>query len=147
MSLMGRAFAARRSHWPKGWRQVPPEAQLDLALSIIRRESGMGLARTRKEHVGAGPVKPANCDLGFTPWPEVTEYLTAEVYPGGEKRQTASLLLFVEGGKLKACLSDRDTGRVAFVAASSWIEVMDVLEGGLRDGSLDWRMSRSARPK
>ncbi len=76
--------------------------------------------------------------------PAITEFLTAIVWDDGTPRLRGSLILFSEEGLWKLCLSDKDSGRVAFVTAQTPVEVFGAAEKGLAAGSLDWRASKSA---
>jgi hypothetical protein len=60
----------------------------------------------------------------------------------GKDRRTGSLSLFVEDGRVKAALNDREEGMVAFVSGKSVLELAGSLEKGLQTGTLDWRPSR-----
>jgi len=71
--------------------------------------------------------------------PYLHAFMSETEYDGGGVRKTGTLLLFVDQGLLKACLSDRDVQEVTFVSASSLEGILDRLEGGLREGALEWR--------
>lgn len=75
-------------------------------------------------------------------YPYLFEHMTMTVWEGGGGRETSSLTLFFDEGKLKLCLHDRDAGRVAFVAAYSPEEAFRAMEEGLLAGLLDWRPAR-----
>lgn len=72
-------------------------------------------------------------------YPLLFEMLTETQFADGGARKTSTLLLFVDAGMLKACLSDREESLVAFASAGSFNELLDALEGGLSHDSLDWR--------
>ena len=80
-------------------------------------------------------------------WPALLEFVSADVWPGGESRETGMVMVFVEGGRLKACLSDRDQGLVLFVVADSVGGLFDALEGNLVAGNGDWRRQRERAPR
>jgi hypothetical protein len=62
---------------------------------------------------------------------------------GGDEREPGSLIIFVDDfGLLKACLSDKDTGQVAFVSSDSLEGLLDASERGLAEDRLDWRPSQ-----
>jgi len=76
------------------------------------------------------------------------EYLCLTAWEDGSTRQTSTISLFVDNGQWKARLNDREDGLVAFVAADGFIALLEALESGLRDGTLDWREDRfAAKPK
>jgi len=74
--------------------------------------------------------------------PELVQFLARVSYDDGGSRQPGTLLVFTEHGSLKACLSDRDQGLVAFATSDSFLGLLNVLEEGLAADSLDWRVSR-----
>ena len=78
-------------------------------------------------------------------WPAILEFVSAGQWPDGSKRVVGSIILFVEGHVLKACLNDKDAGAVAFATARSLLELLDVLEGILCNGTGDWRSSKIQR--
>lgn len=61
---------------------------------------------------------------------------------GGHMRTTATANVFAEDGKWKCCLNDRDGSRYAFVSADTLERLLEALEGGLKRGTLDWRVSK-----
>lgn len=73
------------------------------------------------------------------------EFLCESSWEDGKKRQTGSLTVFFDEGVLKACVSDKDAGLVAFVSGASWNGLMQAIEKGLRQGSLEWRRARQGR--
>lgn len=77
-------------------------------------------------------------------FPALLEFVSAERWPDGEAREPGTVLVFVEAGALKACVSDRAQQAVAFVTAgeSGLGGLLDRLESLLASGGLDWRGSR-----
>ena len=75
-------------------------------------------------------------------WPALQEFLCVAVWPDGSSRTTGTITVFVDEGKLKACLNDRAQGLVAFRSAESVLGLFDQLEGLLRGTSGDWRRHR-----
>ena len=73
-------------------------------------------------------------------YPSLVGYLSCDRFDDGSPRQTATLLLFFESGGLKVCLNDRHLSRSAFVTAPNFAEVMDTLESGLTNDTLEWRV-------
>lgn len=99
----------------------------------------------RKPAAGDGPstngLPPGQAQVL---WPALWEFLTATSWPppDGGPRTVGTVLLFVETGRWKACLRDRECGQVAFVSAASAEGLLDALDAGLTNGSLDWRPDR-----
>lgn len=72
-------------------------------------------------------------------YPALAEYLDADKFPDGSARKTSTLLVFVDDGVLKACVSDRAESRVAFFSASTFEGLLDAVEVGLSTDNADWR--------
>lgn len=77
-------------------------------------------------------------------YPNIYEYLVLKTYDDGSYRQTMTMLIFVDGDTLKACLNDRDNNRSAFVEASTFAGLLDSIEAGLREEDLEWRIKGKA---
>ncbi len=71
--------------------------------------------------------------------PFLAAFLSKTTYEDSSPRKTGTLLVFVDQGALKACLSDRDVSEVAFISSGSFEALLDALEQGLREGELEWR--------
>jgi hypothetical protein len=99
----------------------------------------------RQAASSGGPDKGVHLALdakALEVYPALWEYMSEASWGEGKPRELATLLLFLDGGRLKAMLNDRDSGRVAFVTGCSLEEVLEALEGGLVSSSLDWRASQ-----
>lgn len=103
--------------------------------SYLRRQSGACAVGA----LGSAAAPPA---VDQEQLPALTEFLTAVVWPDGAPRQPGSLLLFFEGGKWKACVSDRAQGMVAFLTVPDLLESLQTLEEALRGEKLEWRAKR-----
>lgn len=126
-ALKGRQV--RRGHW--GWR---PTARRKGAWHVTYlRKRG---SSSSKSDGSGGCAAPADEQER---WAALLEHLSASAYPTGEERETGTILLFAEGGRLKACVSDRDQNAVAFVTGSGLLSLLSSVEDGLRDDTLDWR--------
>lgn len=88
--------------------------------------------------------------VAFTPgrddtlssYPNVWAFLFQSSWEDGSAREVGSLTLFGDGGRLKACVNDKDGHRVAFVTGAGLDELLEVLEVGLESDGLDWRAVR-----
>jgi hypothetical protein len=78
-------------------------------------------------------------------WPAIVEFVSAAQWPDGTARAPGSLVMFVEDGRLKVCLNDKDQGAVCFVTARSLLELLDAVETILCNGKGDWRASKPIR--
>jgi len=75
-------------------------------------------------------------------YPCLVDYLSDVTWDDGSARETATLMVLVEDGHLKACLNDRANGRSLWVAVGSFEEAMVALEGHLSGGTGDWRVKK-----
>jgi hypothetical protein len=98
--------------------------------------------KRRKAAGGDGVVftDPGSCDV-FVRYPGLWSMLALRAYPDGVARQTATLLLFIDGGQLKVCLNDRDQELQAWATGASLHDLLGALEAGLQADTLDWRAS------
>jgi len=78
-------------------------------------------------------------------YPTLWEWLTAEKFDDGTFRTTASLLIFVQSGELKACINDRQFSRSAFLTAATVESLLHTLDEKLEADSLDWRVKSNNR--
>jgi len=74
--------------------------------------------------------------------PVLWSFLSATEHVDGTARETGTILVFVEGGLVKACVRDREVGEVAFVTGVGLENLLGRIEQGLDAGSLDWRAER-----
>lgn len=77
-------------------------------------------------------------------FPALAEFLTV-TQVDGQKREPASLILFVEDGWPKICLSDRQLGRVCFHTDQTFLGCLEGLEANLEAGQVDWRAKRGKK--
>lgn len=75
-------------------------------------------------------------------FPALVDFLCAEEWPDGSERKPGTLLLFMDQGKVKACLSDRDQGLVLFFTVPSLALVLEAADDVLKDGEADWRPAK-----
>lgn len=71
--------------------------------------------------------------------PAVTEYLSSDKYPDGAARERSVLSVFIEDGRVKACLNDRDAGRTLWRSADGVEDCVMAIECAIVDGTADWR--------
>lgn len=77
--------------------------------------------------------------------PAVTEYLSSTSYPDGVARERAVMSVFLEDGRVKVCLNDRDTARTLWRSADGVEDALILLETAIVDGTADWRRAAAAR--
>jgi len=78
--------------------------------------------------------------------PALAEFLVSARWPDGSRRQPGSVTIFVDQGKLKAVMNDRDQGYVCFVTVGALQGLWEALESVLVDGDGDWRRSPGRSP-
>jgi hypothetical protein len=97
--------------------------------------------KLRKKSDAPSPLSDGTVFVGeaLLARPAVSAVLYDRFFEDGTPRKTATLLLFVDEGMLKACLRDRETEETAWVAGEGLEGLLDALEVGLQEGRLDWR--------
>jgi len=103
--------------------------------------------RKRSQPAAGEPseLKLVEDDGFYARWPHVFDFLTQLRWEDGTPRQVGTVVLFVEDGKPKACLSDKDADEVCFVTGGGFLEALDLAEAGLGMDKLDWRHSKARR--
>jgi hypothetical protein len=79
--------------------------------------------------------------------PTLVEFLTRDVYEDGSSRALGTLKIQVQEGVLRAVLTDREEGLVAFVTLDGLVACLDTLEGVLAGDKADWRVDKYAQAK
>lgn len=95
---------------------------------------------------GGGGGAPGRTTGVLVDCPAVTEYLSASSYPDGTQRERAVLSCFIEDGRVKVCLNDRDTGRTLWRSGDGIEDCLILLETAIVDGTADWRRAAGGRP-
>lgn len=97
---------------------------------------------------GKSPEPLSSTDAAFAEnYPALFEYMTVVEWSKGQSRETLSLRLFAEDGRWKVCLTDRETGRVAFVTGDSVEGLLLAADEQLRAGNVDWRPDKYAKKR
>jgi hypothetical protein len=92
-------------------------------------------------------VKTEMDELWLSEHPALAEWMTMMQWSDGRPRETSTVLLFFDTGMWKACLNDRDAGRVAFVSGASPASVLGLLDTQLQESAVEWRSSRASLKK
>lgn len=79
--------------------------------------------------------------------PTLVAYLTDSAWDDGSKRETSTLTVFAEHGRIKLCLNDRENGRSAWVSGRTLEDALAGLEADLAGGEADWRKSYQKKGK
>lgn len=104
--------------------------------------------RRRVQAAGGGASgQPAPPGSWAKRLPALSEFLCVTEWEPGQPRVTGSLSIFTDGGVWKCCLSNRDSGEVAFLSAKDPDELLLAVEKALRADSLDWRQGREWRAR
>jgi len=78
--------------------------------------------------------------------PDLWDHLTSTQYSDTkEQRLTSTILIFVDGSSLKACLNDRDNSRSFFHTASTMEELLKGIDERLRDDTAEWKSKTSTQ--
>jgi hypothetical protein len=84
-------------------------------------------------------------DEGFSgTWPALYELMASAKDQFGKYRAGATVMMFAEGGRLKACINDKWTNSSAFLTIDPRAGLYDQLEEAIRAG-LDWRKKGARR--
>lgn len=75
-------------------------------------------------------------------YPCLWEWMTLTRWDNGASRIPTSITLFLDDGRVKAAVSDKELGRVAFVSGWTVEDTLRAVEDGLLQQSLDWRKAQ-----
>lgn len=95
--------------------------------------------RSASSHQRGAAGGSVNDPAALKRWPDLCEFLSAVVWPDGAPRQPGSLSVFVEDGRFKAALHDRDQSLSAYLTSDALLGLLDGLEKHLKADDLDWR--------
>lgn len=71
--------------------------------------------------------------------PNLFAFLTDDMWEDGTERETSTLLIFADGGVLKAWLNDRALARSLWVAGATIQGLLDALNEAVVDPKAGWR--------
>jgi len=91
---------------------------------------------------GASKSSPFVDEQGWKKYPSVIEFLSTTEWGPDDERKPGTVLLFVDEGRLKGCLTDKDSGMVAFVSLNALSTALVELETILAKDQADWRKSK-----
>ena len=78
-------------------------------------------------------------------FPALWEFLWDLEYDDGSSRSPGSLILFRDATRFKGCLTDKDASLIAFVTGDTPEGLLEALNVGLSDDTLDWRKQQKRR--
>lgn len=125
------------------WVYSPPGEPLDVS-SLVGDYLMSFLERSYSRSNGRSSGSPPDDSTFLASYPALFEYLTASSV-GEQARETSTVTLFVEDGRFKLWLNDRDRAQGACVSSGTFAEALDQLEEGLAEGGLDWRPAKKKR--
>jgi hypothetical protein len=79
--------------------------------------------------------------------PAIWEFVSTAKNEDGTRRQTSTLLAFVEAGCWKLCLSERESGLSLWAAGETFLEALEALEACLQSPSPQWRQGKARTPR
>lgn len=126
--------AAHRSKW-----QLTLEQEHAIVATYIRKAVQQTEKKLEKVAAEAAGWAAAHAAL----W----EYMTVDSFEDGAPRERSMLLVFVEDGRFKVALQDRQEGRSLWAGADSISEALRALESALKSGNGDWRQMKGAYQK
>ena len=78
--------------------------------------------------------------------PGIYAFLRDTAYEGGRQRVTGTLSFFVQAGVLKCAVNDKDRALCAFVTAPTWAELLQLVNDGICNDSLEWKTGNKIDP-
>lgn len=91
-----------------------------------------------KASKGKGVASCPDADL-VKRYPNLIEYLTVTEFEDGSSRERSVLSVFVEDGRVKVCLNDKELERSGYVSGDTLTGVLVALEKALATEGLEWR--------
>jgi len=114
---------------------LTPEARRRIFMDFFKKPLANGIP------VGSNGQTPTPPGLNERA-PTLAHFLCDASWPDGEERQRSTIVVFVEDGMFKACLSDKDSGTSLWASCRSFDDLLEALEARLTDDRPDWRKAR-----
>lgn len=105
----------------------------------------MGMKKREPTSGKSVPFRAETGDQFAAAWPDLQAFLADNAWEDGTPRATGSLTLFLDGGRPKGCLSDKEMDEVCFVSGATFWDVCANANKQLRDGGADWRPSKARK--
>lgn len=80
-------------------------------------------------------------------YPALHSFLFDTRYSDGTSRLQGSISFFVQGYSLKVAINDKDRGCVAFLNAGTFLELLTMIDDGIRDDKLEWKGGSKPQPE
>jgi hypothetical protein len=130
--------------WRDGrWSCFGPMESVQFRADLRSLYGGDLVSFLSKRAVGGGTTPAAGGIISgsLAGLPALLEYLSSGNYPDGAPRLRSTLLVLVEDGGVKVCLSDRDQEQSLWRSGSSLEDALLALEATLTSEHQDWRRS------
>lgn len=101
-----------------------------------------------KEMLSQRKVSGSSCmsdPAAVEAWPLLWAHLTQTAWEDGTSRVTSNLLIFTDGGHVKAMLRDRSSSLCLWIASSTLSDLFTAVELALQDPTVEWRQDRQAQ--
>lgn len=116
------------------WLSIDVPTRLGVLMSFFKKPNGAP--------VGKGQDKRIEDKDLLKEAPTLAAYLQEDAWPDGEARQRSTMVVFVEEGTFKACLSEKDAGMSLWAASGSFWGILEAMEARLTEDRPDWRKAR-----
>jgi hypothetical protein len=105
----------------------------------------MALPKRSAPLTNSGPPPEPWVDPEFkSTYPNLHSFMSDTCYAEGAVRLTGSMSLFVMTGALKCCVTDKDRNVIAFVTAPTLDELLQLVDDGICNDSLEWKAGSKA---
>ncbi len=101
---------------------------------------GRSVARPTTSELST-PEKPVSTPVFLEKWPEIA-LLVIERRKIKKPRQTPTVTLYFDAGRVGGCLNDRATGQALFATADTVDDLIGALDRKLMSDNPDWREGR-----
>lgn len=100
------------------------------------------------ETTAPGGAAPSATDDRFLKlYPTLHTYMTDTTWEDGTSREVSSLSVFVEDGRWKIAINDKDLRRSVYVTGGTFLEAMQAAEKAVASSGCDWRAWNKATKK
>jgi len=95
----------------------------------------------RAVKVAPGSSAPPLVDVKWSEkHPELLAHLAGTPFEDGEPRQSSTITVYLEDGRWKMCLNNREEKLTLWVSGDTWGKALDALEEALTGERPDWRV-------
>jgi hypothetical protein len=121
------------------WLSMDYEQQRRIAMSFFKKPTAFEPPKKGKKGETFVPdIKGA---------PTVACFLGSDAWPDGDLRERATLIVFVEDGAFKVCLSEKNLNATLWATSATWEGLLEALEDRLTADAPDWRKAKKFTKK